>query len=632
MFGINKRVITIIFGFLALAFLVGATILFAMQGGGNLSGNRSQGPTVMWVNGRPVSELELARIQSRDPLLSSNPQGLMKPLLDTFFLEKVILTKAVQQDSSRIRVSGGEVRKALDDLKQRAGATTKEQYDQLLNQIGYTDSQLRDELRDSLKVQKRVEEIQKKATPTPEEVKFYFDLNKANYKTEDRVKARQIVVDDKKLADDLYAQLKAGADFVELAKKNSKVAADQGGALGAETGKSEPGFVTRVIFPSEVADAVFKLKQGGLTAPIASGGRYYIVKVEEFKPGGDPNFEEVKDRVAEDVKKIKGDQALEAYLLELRKKTQVRFAENTTYKYENPVVAKVGESEIKLPELTQLVFTNQQIPQLIQQGLGDLAVQFFMPQALEQLITREILVSEAKKLNQPFVGARDQIAREVQAYHTKDITVTDEEVRKYYAENPASFTIPASAEVKGISFKKEDEAKAKAFREAALKGGKLEDLAKANGGTVTDYGKVNPGTLPPVANRLVFLTKGNFPKGPLGEVSEVVKLDDGSYQVLIVNNRVAEKLKPFEEVADQAREQVLAQKRSKAAQAWVAELRKQTKVENSLNKVLAEITPKETKPASSNPGSGQQTPAQSSPQNKAPAQPKQENPTPPSKP
>lgn len=501
MFGINKRVITIIFGFLALAFLVGATILFALQGGGNLSGNRSQGPTVMWVNGRPVSELELARIQSRDPLLSSNPQGLMKPLLDTFFLEKVILTKAVQQDSSRIRVSGGEVRKALDDLKQRAGATTKEQYDQLLNQIGYTDSQLRDELRDSLKVQKRVEEIQKKATPTPEEVKFYFDLNKANYKTEDRVKARQIVVDDKKLADDLYAQLKAGADFVELAKKNSKVAADQGGALGAETGKSEPGFVTRVIFPSEVADAVFKLKQGGLTAPIASGGRYYIVKVEEFKPGGDPNFEEVKDRVAEDVKKIKGDQALEAYLLELRKKTQVRFAENTTYKYENPVVAKVGESEIKLPELTQLVFTNQQIPQLIQQGLGDLAVQFFMPQALEQLITREILVSEAKKLNQPFVGARDQIAREVQAYHTKDITVTDEEVRKYYAENPASFTIPASAEVKGISFKKEDEAKAKAFREAALKGGKLEDLAKANGGTVTDYGKVNPGTLPPVANR-----------------------------------------------------------------------------------------------------------------------------------
>jgi parvulin-like peptidyl-prolyl isomerase len=245
-----------------------------------------------------------------------------------------------------------------------------------------------------------------------------------------------------------------------------------------------------------------------------------------------------------------------------------------------------------------------------------------MPQALEQLITREILVSEAKKLNQPFVGARDQVAREVQAYHTQDITVTDEEVRKYYAENPASFTIPASAEVKGISFKKEDEAKAKAFREAALRGGKLEELAKANGGTVTDYGKVNPGTLPPVANRLVFLTKGNFPKGPLGEVSEVVKLDDGSFQVLIVNNRVAEKLKPFEEVADQAREQVLAQKRNKAAQAWVAELRKQTKVENNLNKVLAELTPKQTKPASSNPDSGQQTPAQ----------PKQENPTSPSKP
>jgi len=616
-FGINRRIVAIIFGVLALAFVIGSVLLFTPRGS-----TTTKGKTEFTVNGRPVYELDLSRAQQNDPILSTNPTGLLKNLAMVNFGERFVLTNALLQDSSRIGVSGGELNKQLDAIKQQFGLKDRKDYDKFLAQVGYTDSQLRDELRDQIRLNKRVEEIQKKAEPTEAEQQLFFTLNKDQYKSEDRVQARQIVVDDKKLASDLYTQAKGGADFAELAKKNSKLNADQGGALGAAAGKSDPGPVTRIVFPNAVADAVFKLKDGEITEPVEAGGRFYIVKVEKVLPASDTKFEEVKDRVKADAQKVKGQGALEAYVDELRKSTQVKFSEGSAYKFDDPVVAKVGDSEIHLSEATQAVFANQQVPQLLQQGLGDLAVQFFMPQTVEQLVTREVVVNAAKKSGQPFFGSKSDIANQAQLWQTKDITVSDDEAKAYYDKNVASFTVPASAKVQAVNFKKEDKAKADAFRAAALKGGKLDDLAKANGGTVQDFGTVNPGSMPPVPNRLVFLTKGSFPKGPLGEVSEVVKLDDGSFQVLLVNDRVAEVVKPFESVKDQAKTQALAQKRSEAAKKWVDELRKNAKVENHLDKVLKTLTPPktETKPGSekpatpstpATPGSSQTTPAPS---------------------
>ncbi|MEV9402382.1 peptidyl-prolyl cis-trans isomerase, partial [Klebsiella pneumoniae] len=93
-------------------------------------------------------------------------------------------------------------------------------YEQFLNQVGYTDAQLRSEVKTQLQIQKRLEQIRSAAKPTPEEVRFYFEVHQENYKGEPRVKARQIVVDDAKLAAELLAKAKAGEDFAALAKQH----------------------------------------------------------------------------------------------------------------------------------------------------------------------------------------------------------------------------------------------------------------------------------------------------------------------------------------------------------------------------------------------------------------------------
>ncbi|WP_456410589.1 peptidyl-prolyl cis-trans isomerase [Oceanithermus sp.] len=586
---ISKRAITIIFGILAVAFAIGTVFLFTPQ-----AGQQTEGRPILYVNGQPIYELELMRKAQTNPLFTLNPTGVLRPLIDTYFLEQVITLEALKQDAARIRVSSSEVKQQVDQLRQQLGVTDREAYDRFLQSIGYTDSQLRDEIRTQLRIQKRIDEIRKKVKLTDEEARFYYELHKAEYASEDRIKARQIVLDDKATAEDVYRQLLAGADFAELARKYSKVGADQGGAVGAEPGSSEPGPVTRLVFPTPVADAAFQLRNGGITQIIETGGRYYIVKVEEFLPGGDRPYEEVADQVKQDALAVKQNGAVENYIREVRDRAVVKFTEEEIpYDYQNPEVAKVGEKSIPLAEVIQLVFSDQQVPDLIQQGLGELAVSFFFPAATEQLIVEELLVQQADASGEPFIGTRAQKAQDVQLWKTKDVTVTEEEVRKYYEDNPARFSIPASATVRTVTFT--DKETADKFREKLLAGDPLDELAKGLGGKIDDLGTVNPGQLPPVIDQLVFASEADF--APAGEwsVSEVIETSDANgqkvYQVVLVKDKKPEVKKPFEQVKDEAEQLALAAKRAEAAAAWIEELKAQTPIENKIAEVLAELTP-----------------------------------------
>ena len=581
---VNRRAITILFGILAVSFALGTILLFTPKGQ-----RQAQGRALLWVNGKPIYELDLARLQQSDPLFGLAPEGTLRPLIETHFIEQVILNEALAQDASRVKVSAKEVRDEVAKIRKQFGLTDKKAYDRFLQQIGYTDSLLRKQIRRSLQIQKRIEEIKKKVKLTEEEARFFFELHKANYAPEDKVLARQIVVDDKALAEKIRKELEGGADFVELAKKYSKVGADQGGALGAEPGSTEPGPVTRLVFPEPVAAEVFRLKSGGITPVIEAGGRYYIVQVVKFLPGGEVTYEQVKDRVKKDALAVKQQGALERYILEVRAKAQVKFAEDFPYRYENPVVARVNDAEIKLEDISKIVFANPQAPQLIQQGLGELVVQFFYPTTLDQLITNELLYQEAKKTGLPFIGTKARIAADVQLWKTKDLTVSEEEVRAYYEKNKEQFTIPPSASLLLARF--EDEAKAKAFREGVLKGEDPKALAEKLGGQVAELEQATPDQLPALLLPVVF---GDAPKAesPHGKVSDVIRVGKEDYEVAIVRSVTPKVVRPFEAVKDEVKKLALAEKRAESARAWIEALKKQAKIENRLKEVLDALAPK----------------------------------------
>ena len=127
-----------------------------------------------------------------------------------------------------------------------------------------------------------------------------------NFRTPERVGARHILVmtqgkpdgDKSKLkakAEDLLKQLKGGADFAELAKKNS----DDPGS-GAQGG--DLGLFTKGKMVKEFDAYAFSGKQNELSPLIETSFGYHIIQVTDKQPAKVRPFEEVKDSIAKQLK------------------------------------------------------------------------------------------------------------------------------------------------------------------------------------------------------------------------------------------------------------------------------------------------------------------------------------------
>lgn len=131
--------------------------------------------------------------------------------------------------------------------------------------------------------------------PTEAELKAEYDAQIAQL-PKFEYRARHILVDDEALAKDLIAQLDKGADFAELAGKNSK---DPGSASqGGDLDWFAPG---RMVKP--FADAVQGLTKGTYTkAPVQSQFGWHVIKLEDTRDAQLPPFEAVKDQIPQMVK------------------------------------------------------------------------------------------------------------------------------------------------------------------------------------------------------------------------------------------------------------------------------------------------------------------------------------------
>ena len=140
---------------------------------------------------------------------------------------------------------------------------------------------------------------------TEEQLRAAYASALDNFRMPERVHARHILLKtegksdaEKKAlqakAEDLLKQLKNGADFAELAKKNSQDgSAEQGGDLG--------WFVRNQMVP-EFDSVAFALKPKELSGVVTSQFGYHIIQVLEKDAAKLKPFEEVKDELAKEVR------------------------------------------------------------------------------------------------------------------------------------------------------------------------------------------------------------------------------------------------------------------------------------------------------------------------------------------
>src|SRR5688572_17055279 len=125
---------------------------------------------------------------------------------------------------------------------------------------------------------------------TPEELqKGYQSAVVGEFKPEEQVRARHILVDTKEQADKIIADLKAGGAFEELAKQSKDPSGQNGGDLGY-FGKGQ------MVPPFEAA--AFALEPGKFTeTPVQTEFGYHVIKVEEKRMSEPPPLAEVENEL-----------------------------------------------------------------------------------------------------------------------------------------------------------------------------------------------------------------------------------------------------------------------------------------------------------------------------------------------
>ena len=218
-----------------------------------------------------------------------------------------------------VRVSEKEIDTQLAAFKQQYFEGDEKKFKAELDKQGLTVEQLHEQLRARLLSHKIYSAVIKKVKVTDAEIKAYYDNHKAQYLQPESREVRHILVKKRSLADELYAKLKNGADFAQLARKYTQDEASKadGGNFTAYKGKTVAPF----------DKFVFAAKKGDLSKPIKTEFGWHLIEVlSDVKPAAPQPLAEAKATISSTLLQQQQNQALKAWVKDAQSEYEVTYA------------------------------------------------------------------------------------------------------------------------------------------------------------------------------------------------------------------------------------------------------------------------------------------------------------------
>jgi peptidyl-prolyl cis-trans isomerase C len=238
---------------------------------------------VATINGMPITSADLAIADSEiGGDMGSMPAAQKKMSLLEFLIDNQLFAEAAEGEKLG---QGPDFETRLKYLKRRA-----------LREIYF-------------------EKVIKASVSDADARKLYDDQVK-QFKAEEEVSARHILVDSEDKAKELKEKIKAGGDFAALAKENSKDpgSKEDGGNLGYfGHGQMVPQF----------EEVVFKLAKGDVSDPVKTQFGWHLIKIEDKRIKPPPAFDIVKDRIVQSQLLQKAQQSA----VSLRAKSKIEFVD-----------------------------------------------------------------------------------------------------------------------------------------------------------------------------------------------------------------------------------------------------------------------------------------------------------------
>jgi foldase protein PrsA len=218
------------------------------------------------------------------------------------------------------------------------------EYEKALKQQGFTSKEYREKALAVSALSKKIfDEVTKDVEVTEADVLQYYTENQSQYGTPESRDVRHILIAEKNgdgqvdfdaskaKADQLYAELKSGADFAALARANSADpgSKESGGKLTISRGQTVPEF-----------DKVsFELDKGELSKPVKTQYGYHVIEaVSEVRRANVTPLAKVRESIRTTLLQQKRNEAMQGWVEDLRKD------------YEGKVSYAAGYEPPELPE------------------------------------------------------------------------------------------------------------------------------------------------------------------------------------------------------------------------------------------------------------------------------------------
>jgi foldase protein PrsA len=211
-----------------------------------------------------------------------------------------------------ISVSDEEIDKRLDELKQQFFEGDEKKYQDELKKQGLTEEQVRNDIRSRLLSEKIFEEVTSDVKVTDADVEEYYEKNESQFGTPASRDVRHILVKTKAKAQQLHDQLRAGASFAALAKKNSLDPSSkaQGGKFTAQKGATVPPF----------DKTAFELKTGELSEPVKTQFGWHLIEATaDVKPAKTKPLSAVEKEIRTQLEQQKQNDAMNKWVEDLKK-------------------------------------------------------------------------------------------------------------------------------------------------------------------------------------------------------------------------------------------------------------------------------------------------------------------------
>lgn len=269
---------------------------------------------VMKQNGMPEQQA-IAEVEKRKA-----------ELIATLINEQLLLQKGKELDlTDRVEA---QVNKRMLEVANENKIPSMEKLCEAMQQQGLNCEDVRRTMRAEMMKQAVLEsEVDAKVFygPSIEEVRKYFDANRAKFLKPETVELSEIFLslagkpeaDVKARASQLVAQLRGGADFGTLAAAYSE---------RGQQNKGKVGLFEVTNLRDDIAAAIKKVIVGGVSEPLKTDEGYQILRVDARTAGATtPTFNENRVREAMTMERLPKER--EKYLQDLRNDAYVKVAE-----------------------------------------------------------------------------------------------------------------------------------------------------------------------------------------------------------------------------------------------------------------------------------------------------------------